>query len=106
MISTGNHYRATTRPLKFGNFVLAIDLDMCGGAQVRAGEHASLLMRLAIAYHPPRGMPALRVVMGPMNNTAFFIPNVLTVEANGVAYLKLIDPRSDVDVVCNENGLS
>src|ERR1051326_8733486 len=79
---------------------------MCGGAQMRAGEHATLLIRLAIPNHPPCGMPALRVVVCPMDDAAFFVPDILAEEANGVAYLKLVDSRGDVDVVCDENCLS
>lgn len=79
---------------------------MYGGAQMSAGEHASLLKRLAIPYHPPRGMPALRVVVRPMDDAAFCIPDILAIKANRVAGLKLINSRRYVDVVCDENCLS
>ena len=45
-------------------------------------------------------MPALRIVVGPVDNPAFFIPDTLAVEADAVADRKSIDSRSNVDVVC------
>lgn len=44
-----------------------------------------LLKRLAIVLYPACDMPALRVMVRPMNDAAFFVPNILAVEANRVA---------------------
>ena len=41
-----------------------------------------------------------------MNDSAFRVPDVLAVEANAVAYLKPVDSRGEVDVVCYEQCLS
>lgn len=65
-----------------------------------------LLIRLAIVRYPPRDMPALWVVVGPMDEAAFGVPDVLAVEANAIAYFKFVDSWGDVDVVCDEKRLS
>ena len=44
-----------------------------------------LLIRLAIVYDPTCDMTTLRVMMRPMDNSAFFIPDILAVEADTVA---------------------
>ena len=44
-------------------------------------------------------MPAARVVVRPMDDAAFFVPDVFAVEANTVAHLECVDARCDVDVV-------
>jgi hypothetical protein len=41
-----------------------------------------------------------------MDDPAFFVPDILAVKANAVAYLKSVDSRGDVDVVCNKECLA
>ena len=42
----------------------------------------------------------------PMDDSALFVPDILAVKANAVAGLESIDARGDVEVVCNQQGLS
>src|SRR5215212_89982 len=65
-----------------------------------------LLIRLAIVHHPSCGMPALWVVVGPVDDPTFRVPDVLAAKANAVTYLKPVDARGDVDVVCKQKCLS
>src|ERR1041385_460242 len=51
-------------------------------------------------------MSALRIMMRPVDHTAFFIPDILAAKADAVAYLESVDPRGDVDVVCDQHCLS
>ena len=51
-------------------------------------------------------MLALRVVVRPMDDSAFFVPDILAAKANTVAYLKRVDARRDVDVVRYQQCLS
>jgi len=51
-------------------------------------------------------MPTLRVMVRPMDDPAFFVPDILAVKAAAVAYLKSVDSRGDVDVVCHQQCLS
>lgn len=46
-----------------------------------------LLICLAIMYHPSYDMPTLRVMVRPMDDAAFVVPDILAVEADAVAYL-------------------
>ena len=50
-------------------------------------------------YYPPDDVLASWVMVSPMNEPAFFVPDILTVKANAVAYLKPGDSWGDVDVV-------
>ena len=51
-------------------------------------------------------MPALRIMVRPVDDAAFLVPNILAVEADAVAYGKIVDARGDVDVVCDQQCLS
>jgi len=51
-------------------------------------------------------MPALRIVVRPMDDSTFRVPDVLAVKADTVANLESVDSRSDIDVVGDEHGLS
>ena len=51
-------------------------------------------------------MPTLRITVRPMDDPAFFVPDILAVKADAVACLKSVDSRGDVDVVCNQQCLS
>ena len=51
-------------------------------------------------------MTTLRVMVRPMDDPAFFVPDILAVEADAVAYLKSRDSRGNVDIVCDEQCLS
>ena len=50
-------------------------------------------------------MTTLRVMVRPMDDPAFFVPDILAVEADAVAYLKSSDSRGDVNVVGDEQCL-
>lgn len=51
-------------------------------------------------------MPTLWVMVRPVDDAAFFIPDILAVKADAVAYVKSVDSRGDVDVVCHQQCLS
>jgi hypothetical protein len=70
----------------------------------RGGEES--LKRLAIVFYPTCDMPTLRVMVRPMDDSAFLVPDILAVKADAVAYLKSVDSRGDVDVVCYQQCLS
>lgn len=44
-------------------------------------------------------MAALRVVMRPVDDAAFLVPNILAVEPDAVTDSQSVDARGDVDVV-------
>ena len=66
----------------------------------------SLLKRSAIVFQPTCGVPAPWITVRPMDHTAFFVPDIFAAKADTVAYLKSVDSRSDVDVVCEQQRLS
>jgi hypothetical protein len=49
-----------------------------------------LLKYLAVVFYPTGDMPALRVMVRPMDEAAFCVPNILAVKADAVAYLKSV----------------
>ena len=51
-------------------------------------------------------MTTLRIMVRPMDNAAFFVPDILAVEADTVAYLESVDSRGDVDVMRDQQRLS
>ena len=57
------------------------------------------LIRFALVHQPSCDMSALWVVVRPVDDAAFCVPDVLTAEANAVAYRKPVNARGDVDVV-------
>jgi len=57
-------------------------------------------------YYPTCDMTTLRVMVRPMDDPAFFVPDILTVEADTVAYLESVDSRGDVDVMRDQQRLS
>ena len=67
---------------------------------------ADSLIRLPIVLDPTSHMPAAWIVMSPVNEAAFFVPDILATEPNAVANVECVDPWSDVDVVRDEDGLS
>ena len=76
------------------------------GRRTRDLVRRQLLIRLAIVFYPTCDMPTLRVMVRPMDDPAFFVPDILAVKADAVAYLKSVDSRGDVDVVCHQQCLS
>ena len=63
-------------------------------------------MSLAIVYYPTCDMTTLRVMVRPMDDPVFFVPDILAVEADTVAYLESVDPRGDVYVMSDQQCLS
>jgi hypothetical protein len=50
-------------------------------------------------------MTTLWVMMRPMDNSAFFIPDILAVEADTVAYIQSVDSPGNVDVMRDQQRL-
>ena len=48
----------------------------------------------------------MRIVVRPVDHTSLFVPHVFAVEADAVARLQPVDPRSEVDVVHNKDRLT
>jgi len=67
---------------------------------------ALLLKDFSVVFYPACDMPALRVMVCPMDDAAFFVPNILAVETDAVAYLNSVEARCNVDVVCQQQCLS
>ena len=65
----------------------------------------SLLISFAVMYNPACDMPTLWVMVCPMDDTAFFIPDILAIKTNTVADLQSGEARREVDVVCNQQRL-
>ena len=74
-------------------------------ANVRV-QTLSLLISFAVMCNPACDMPTLWVMVRPMDNAAFFIPDILTVKADAIPDLQFGDARRNVDVVCNKQRLS
>lgn len=51
-------------------------------------------------------MPTDRVMVRPMDDPAFLVPDILAVKADAVAFLDAFDSRGDVNVVCHKHCLS
>ncbi len=51
-------------------------------------------------------MPALRVVMRPVDNPAFLIPDIFALKSDAVTGYKSVDAWGDVDVVGYQDCLS
>jgi hypothetical protein len=65
-----------------------------------------LLKRLAIVFYPTCDMLTFRVMVRPMDDPAFLVPDILALKADAVAFLESVDSRGNVDVVCHEQCLS
>ena len=50
-------------------------------------------------------MTTRRIVMSPVNEAALCVPNVLSKKANHIALLQIINTRSKVDIVLDEDRL-
>src|ERR1041385_7412143 len=55
-----------------------------------------------IMFKPARDVLARRIVMRPMDHTAFRVPHILTVERYAVALSQTVNSWCQVDVVSNE----
>jgi hypothetical protein len=53
-----------------------------------ARDDLPLLISSAFMHHPSRRVPALGVAVGPVDYSAFCVPLILAVKANGVARSK------------------
>ena len=65
----------------------------------------SLLISLAIMHNPTCYMSPLWVMVRPMDDAAFFIPDILTIKANALPELQSRDALRNVDVVCDQQRL-
>ena len=65
-----------------------------------------LLIGPPVLFEPTCFVLPLRVVVSPVDLTTFCIPHVLAVEAYSIAYLQSGDPRREIDVVQNKDGLT
>jgi hypothetical protein len=57
-------------------------------------------------HNPTCDMPTLWVMVCPMDDAAFFIPDILTIKPNAIPDLQSGDARRNFDVVCNQQRLS
>ena len=57
-------------------------------------------------FQPSGGMPAVRIMMRPVNNTTLRVPFVLTEKFNPIAFSKGINTRSKINVVGDKNSLT
>ena len=73
-------------------------------ANVRV-QTLSLLISFAVMYNPACDMPTLWIMVRPMDDAAFFIPDILTIKANAIPDLQSGDARREVEVVCNQQRL-
>lgn len=76
------------------------------GCEAGGRPRRQLLKRLAIVFYPTCDMPTFRVMVRPMDDPAFLVPDILALKADAVAFLEPFDPWGDVDVVCHEQCLS
>ena len=65
-----------------------------------------LLVRLPLVFQPTCDMPAIRVVVGPVNDTALRVPFVLAKKFYRVPCSQGIDSRSQVNVMTDQNCLA
>ena len=61
-----------------------------------------LLISFAVMYNPACDMPTLWIMVRPMDDAAFVIPEILAIKANAIPDLQSGDARGNVDVVCNQ----
>ncbi len=57
-------------------------------------------------FYPTTDMPAIWIMVRPMDGPAFLIPNILAVKADVVAHLEFLDWRRDVDVMVYKECLA
>ena len=57
-------------------------------------------------YNPTCDMPTLWIMVCPMDDAAFFIPDILAIKTNTVADLQSGNALREVDVVCNQQRLA
>ena len=57
-------------------------------------------------YYPTCNMPTLRIMVCPMDNSAFFVPDILAIKADAVAYLQSVNSRGDINIVRDQQRLS
>ena len=67
--------------------------------QMFGSKILALLISLAIMHNPTCDMPTLWVMVRPMDDAAFFIPDILAIKTNTVADFQSGDARCNVDVV-------
>jgi len=60
-----------------------------------------LLVSFSAMVQPTPFMTFARVMVGPMDNTAFRIPFIYTVEINMIAYSKISDSWCNIDIMRN-----
>lgn len=61
---------------------------------------------MSAVFNPTADMPTGWVVMGPVDQSTLFIPNILSEEANCVSDVNVVDPGCEVDVVLDEDSFS
>ena len=57
-------------------------------------------------FYPTCDVPTAWIVVCPMDDPTFRVPNVLTGKANAIAFFESADSGGDVNVVCNKECLS
>ena len=57
-------------------------------------------------FYQPGNMAVSRVVVCPVNNTAFFVPLILTLELNRIPCFQTFDSRCQIDIVTEQHRFS
>ena len=57
-------------------------------------------------FQPARLMPAIRIMVGPVNYTTLVIPFIFSLESDGISRLQGCYPRCHIDIVGDEQCLS
>jgi len=72
----------------------------------RKNAQQILLIGPPVSFEPTCFVLSLRVVVSPVDHPTFRIPHVLAVESYSIACLQFRDPRREVDVVHDKDGLT
>ena len=64
------------------------------------------MKRLPIVLQPSRRMTSVRIVVGPVDETALRIPVILALERDRIASLQWRHATREIDVVSEEHGRS
>ena len=91
--------------LDFGKFKIqdAPPFPLCFSSQrVLGHQHSRLLVGLTSMPEPTDFMASDGIVVGPVNNAAFRVPFIYTIERNGISHFERRNSRRQVNVVSNE----
>src|SRR5689334_15073317 len=101
----GEHSAQFQSQVSAGTFVKTCRKRYNGGSS-DVNKICNLLICLDVVNYPSCDVPALWIMVRPMYDAAFLIPDILAVKANAVASLESFDSRGNADVVCHQQCLS